>query len=66
MQGVHENNNAQIGGSSSPNTKSQLVCNPNCNMEIIINNVVLLFSATNEETPYQQLLQYSVGSDRVM
>ena len=27
-------------------------------MDIMINNVVLLFSATNEEIPYEQLLQY--------
>ena len=26
--------------------------------EIMINNVVLLSSATNEETPYEQLLHY--------
>ena len=28
--------------------------------EIMINNDVLLFSATNEKTPYQQLLHYWV------
>ena len=27
-------------------------------MEMMINNVVLLFAATNKETPYEQLLQY--------
>ena len=27
-------------------------------LEIMINNAVLLFSATNEETPYEQLLHY--------
>ena len=26
--------------------------------EIMINNVVVLFSATNEDTPYEQLLFY--------
>ena len=38
-------------------------------MEIIINNEVLLFSATNEETPYEQLQQHRhchfVGPSRI-
>ena len=38
-------------------------------MEIVINNDVLLFSATNEETPYEQLQQHRhrhfVGPSRI-
>ena len=43
---------------SFPNLTSQLVCNPDRKTtEILMSNAVLLFSATNEEKPYEQLLQ---------
>lgn len=53
------NHLVRIYYTSSPKSKSQLICYPNRKiMDIMINNVVLLFSATNEEIPYEHLLQY--------
>ena len=43
--------------SSSPNPKSQTTLTVK-QLAIMINDDVLLFSATNEETPYEQLLNY--------
>ena len=41
--------------SSSSNPKSQMDCYPNLNkMEIMMNNLVLMFSPTDEKTPYEQ------------
>ena len=46
--------------SSSPNPKSHLFNTLTVKQcEIMINNDVLLFSATKKETPYEQLLHYS-------
>ena len=46
--------------SSSPNPKSHLFDTLTVKQcKIMINNDVLLFSATKKETPYEQLLHYS-------
>ena len=39
--------------SSSSNPKSQMICYAKT-MEIMMNNVVLMFSPTDERTPYEQ------------
>ena len=57
-EGFHNRDKNCRGCSSSPNPKSQLVRYPTVKQwEIMINNDVL-FPATNEETPYTQLLHY--------
>lgn len=60
------NHLVRIYYTSSPKSKSQLICYPNRKiMDIMINNVVLLFSATNGEIPYEHLLQYWIVNQQL-